>query len=38
MIDIEIVPADAVKYELDKSTGYLHIDCPSGFRISAHAL
>ena len=31
MVDIEIVPADAVKYELDKATAYLHIDCPAIF-------
>jgi inorganic pyrophosphatase len=28
---IEIVPSDAVKYELDKATGHLHIDRPQRF-------
>ncbi|MEW6272051.1 MAG: inorganic pyrophosphatase [Thermodesulfobacteriota bacterium] len=28
---IEIVPTDTVKYELDKATGYLHIDRPQKF-------
>src|SRR5262249_36062123 len=28
---IEIVPADGVKYEIDKHSGYLHIDRPQRF-------
>jgi inorganic pyrophosphatase len=28
---IEIVPSDGVKYEIDKHTGYLHIDRPQRF-------
>jgi inorganic pyrophosphatase len=28
---IEIVPADTVKYELDKQTGYLKVDRPQKF-------
>ena len=28
---IEIVPTDAVKYELDKTTGHLRIDRPQRF-------
>jgi inorganic pyrophosphatase len=28
---IEIVPTDAVKYELDKQTGHLHVDRPQRF-------
>ena len=29
---IEIVPTDAVKYELDKQSGHLHVDRPQRFR------
>ena len=28
---IEIVPTDAVKYELDKQSGHLHVDRPQRF-------
>jgi len=28
---IEIVPTDAVKYELDKDSGHLHVDRPQRF-------
>jgi len=28
---IELVPADGVKYEIDKHTGYLHVDRPQRF-------
>ncbi len=35
---IEIVPTDAVKYELDKQSGHLHVDRPQRFSSMCHSL
>jgi inorganic pyrophosphatase len=35
---IEIVPADGVKYEIDKHTGFLRIDRPQRFSVSCPTL